>query len=243
MDINSGPGRYSVITEKNVREIVMLRGNGCTWRRCRFCDYHLDYSPDQAANYNLNKYVLSQVTGKYHKLEVINSGSFVDLDAETMHLIEKICLEHGISTLHFECHWIHRGQTEALRRQFNEKGITVKIKTGVETFDALFRECYLEKGIDTDDPAEIASYFDEACLLQGIPGQTAAGMEQDIQIGLHYFERICINIMTQNSCRIKPDPNVIQIFKTQLYPKYKNDPRIDILLNNTDFGVGGTNHA
>ena len=34
--------RYSVITEKNPREIVLLRGAGCAWRRCRFCDYHLD---------------------------------------------------------------------------------------------------------------------------------------------------------------------------------------------------------
>ena len=36
------PNRYAVIEEKNPREIVMLRGLGCTWRRCRFCDYHLD---------------------------------------------------------------------------------------------------------------------------------------------------------------------------------------------------------
>lgn len=243
MDNYSNPNRYSLITEKNVREIVMLRGNGCAWRRCRFCDYHLDSSPDQAANYDLNKHVLSQVTGKYQKLEVINSGSFIDLDPQTMQLIENICLSRNIKTLHFECHWMHRRQTGELRSHFLKNGIMVKIKTGVETFDALFRECYLDKGIDTDDPKEIAHYFDEACLLQGVPGQTKESMEQDIQTGLRYFERICINIMTQNSCRIKPDPNVIQIFKTQLYPKYKDHPQIDILLNNTDFGVGGTSHA
>lgn len=38
--------RYSVITNKNPREIVLLRGSGCKWRRCAFCDYHLDFSPE-----------------------------------------------------------------------------------------------------------------------------------------------------------------------------------------------------
>ena len=79
--------RYAMITEKNPREIVMLRGNGCKWRRCRFCDYHLDYSKDEAANFALNSTQLQKVTGKYHCLEVINSGSFVDLDEQTLSLI------------------------------------------------------------------------------------------------------------------------------------------------------------
>lgn len=30
--------RYSVIEDKNPREIVLLRGRGCAWKRCRFCD-------------------------------------------------------------------------------------------------------------------------------------------------------------------------------------------------------------
>ena len=65
--------RYSVIPDKNPREIVLLRGAGCKWRRCRFCDYHLDFSADETANFELNQKVLSQVTGIFHKLEVINS--------------------------------------------------------------------------------------------------------------------------------------------------------------------------
>ena len=73
------PVRYSVITEKNPREIVMLRGSGCRFLRCRFCDYHLDSSRDQVANDRINKEALSHVTGQYHSLEVINSGSFLEL--------------------------------------------------------------------------------------------------------------------------------------------------------------------
>lgn len=233
------PIRYAVIHEKNPREIVMLRGHGCSWRRCRFCDYHLDSSPDENANYKLNKEQLLNVTGIYQKLEVINSGSFVDLDEATLALIEEVCRKHQIRQLHFECHWNHRDAVAAFRERFARLNIDLKIKIGVETFDHLFRESYLDKGIDTNDPAEIARYFDEVCLLQGIPGQTADNMEQDIRIGLSHFDRVCINIMQQNERPIKPDPRVISIFSNEIYPKYIDNNRVDILMENTAFGVGG----
>ena len=89
--------RYSVLKDKNPREIVLLRGSGCKWKRCTFCDYHLDYCLDEEDNYNLNAQVLSKVTGIYNKLEVINSGSFCDLDNKTMDLIIKTCEEKNIS--------------------------------------------------------------------------------------------------------------------------------------------------
>ena len=243
MSENLEPIRYSMITEKNPREIVMLRGSGCVWKRCRFCDYHLDKSPDKEANFLLNRTQLLQVTGLYHKLEVINSGSFVDLDEDTISLIEEVCLKKDISEIHFECHWMHLKEIPAFRKRFADKGITLKLKIGVETFDSLFRESYLSKGIDTDSPAEIAQYFDEVCLLQGIPGQTVESMRQDIETGLQFFERVCVNIMVENRMPIKPDPQVIALFQKYLYPDYINNPRVDILMENTDFGVGGTANA
>lgn len=230
--------RYSVITEKNPREIVLLRGRGCKWRRCRFCDYHLDFCRDEAENYRLNSEVLSRVTGVYHRLEVINSGSFTDLDAPTMERITEICAAKGITELHFECHWMHREAVFALREHFAQRGIHVNLKIGVETFDSLFRESYLAKGIDTDRPGEIARYFDEVCLLQGIPGQSVSSMEKDIETGLAYFSRVCVNIMVENSMPIKPDPRVIEEFRKFVLPKYEKNERVDILMNNTDFGVG-----
>ena len=66
------------ITEKNPREIVLLRGSGCVWKKCTFCDYHFDASPDASENFALNHTVLSHVTGEFGRLEVINSGSFCD---------------------------------------------------------------------------------------------------------------------------------------------------------------------
>lgn len=230
--------RYSRIDEKNKREILLLRGSGCQWRRCRFCDYHLDFCKDEAENFALNSRILQNVTGIYGVLETINSGSFTDLDEKTVDLIEKTCLQHQIHTLHFESHWMHRFQLEALRRRFAAVGIKVQVKIGVETFDALFRESYLDKGIDTDSPAEIAEYFDEVCLLQGIPGQTCESMKQDIETGLKYFNRVCINVMCPNTKPIQPDPRVIDLFVKQLYPRYINNDRVDILIDNLDFGIG-----
>lgn len=235
--------RYSVIHQKNPREIVLLRGRGCQWRRCRFCDYHLDFSPDEQANFRLNRRQLARVTGLYHRLEVINSGSFVDLDRQTMEEIEAVCRQKGIRTLHVECHWAHRQQIAPLKARFAAQGVEVKIKIGVETFDRLFRESYLDKGIDAS-PAQIAACCDEVCLLQGLPGQTVQSMKGDIETGLAYFERVCVNIMQKNSKPIQPDPAVIRAFRRQVAPLYWEDPRVDILLNNTDFGVGGPeNHA
>ncbi|MGE4548993.1 MAG: radical SAM protein [Intestinibacillus sp.] len=231
--------RYAIIRDKNPREIVLLRGSGCKWRRCRFCDYHLDFSRDQAANLALNREVLSKVTGQYGRLEAINSGSFTDLDAGTIDALADVCINKGIRALHVECHWRDREAIPALRARFAAQGTEIRVKLGVETFDARFRESYLDKGIDEQDPAVIAAAFDECCLLAGLPGQTADSMMRDIETGLRYFGRVCVNVMTENSAPVQPDPAVREIFAREVAPHWTDDPRVDILLHNTDFGVGG----
>ena len=45
--------------------------------------------------------------------------------------------------------------------------------------------------------------------------------------------------MTENTTLVSPDPEVIRIFLRDVYPVYKDEERVDILLENTDFGVGG----
>lgn len=68
---NSSLERYSIITEKNPREITLLRGNGCKWLKCRFCNYHLDRCPDEEQNFILNKEVLDRVSGIYANLKLL----------------------------------------------------------------------------------------------------------------------------------------------------------------------------
>lgn len=230
--------RYSIITEKNPREIVLLRGQGCRYRRCAFCDYHEDASCDEQANLDINSEALSRVTGQYGRLEVVNSGSFCELDISTMKSIMAVCAAKKISIIHFECHWLYRRHIPALRQAFSEIGVEVKVKIGVETFDAAYREDIMLKGIRESDPAAIAEGFNECCLLFGLPGQTADSMRADIETGLRHFERVCVNIMVENDARLQPDDDVRMIFINDIYPDYKDDIRVDILLNNTDFGIG-----
>ena len=228
--------RYSIIKEKNPREIVLLRGSGCIYKRCAFCDYHTDKCGDGEENYRLNKSVLERVTGIYGDLEVINSGSVFELDKKTLVLIKSICREKGIKTIHFESHYLYRNEIKKLRQDFSD--FDLKLKLGLETFDYDLREKVLLKGINEKSPQIIAKGFDEANFLFGIKGQTACSMENDIELGLKYFQRICVNIMCENTTKIRPDPEVIRVFKDEIYPKYKDNDRIDILINNTDFGVG-----
>lgn len=231
--------RYSVIEEKNPREILLLRGRGCRWRKCAFCDYHLDASPDDAENLKIAREAMAMVTGKYQHLEVINSGSFPELGKTILRELVELCREKKIHTVHFECHYLYREEIPAWREAFAKVGTTLKIKTGVESFDADYREGVLRKGIKEKNPARIAEMFDECCLLFGLSGQTVEGMRRDIEMGLQYFERVCVNIFVENKTKIKPDKNVIQAFIKEIYPLYKDNARVDILLENTDFGVGG----
>lgn len=243
MSADFNPIRYDIIPTKNPREIVMLRGSGCKWRRCTFCDYHLDYSRDTEANFRLNASALSQVTGLYHDLEIINSGSFNELDAQTIDTIEQTCLEKGIHDLHFEMHWMHRDAIAGLRRRFESHSIRVHVKMGVETFDADFRDDILQKGMEHASPEDIVPFADDICLLFGLKGQTLDSMRYDLETGLRLFNRVCVNIMTPNTTRIQPDASVINVFRKNLYDIYIDNPRVDILLQNTDFGVGGEANA
>jgi len=44
--------------------------------------------------------------------------------------------------------------------------------------------------------------------------------------------------MIENSAPRQPCDEVRQTFVRDIYPEYKENQRVDILLHNTDFGVG-----
>ena len=228
--------RYGKILDKRKREIVLLRGSGCVYKKCTFCDYHLDKCADENENFVLNREVLASVTGEFNELEVINSGSVFELGDRTLNLIKSVCRDKGIDTIHFEAHYLYDGRIQELRDSF--KDFTLKMKLGLETFDYDLRENVLRKGIPEKDPKIISRNFDEANFLFGIDGQSVESMRNDIVLGLENFERICINVMCENSTKIKPNKAVIDSFINEIYPIYKDDGRVDILINNTDFGVG-----
>ena len=94
--------RYSKIETKDKREIVLLIGNGCKWKKCTFCNYYLDANSNEEEQYNINKKVLDQVTGKYGVLEAINSGSIFELNKRSLDELINTCLKKNIKKLIIE---------------------------------------------------------------------------------------------------------------------------------------------
>lgn len=88
--------RYSVIRGNFPREFLLLQGTGCRWGKCTFCDYHGDTS---ATPFSVNRKVLEQVTGEYGVLDIINSGSAMELDPDTLAMIRQVAIGKGIHTL------------------------------------------------------------------------------------------------------------------------------------------------
>lgn len=226
--------RYSIITDKNPREIVLLKGFPCKWSQCSFCDYIHDNDINQEEIIKINKEVLSNVTGKFSSLEVINSGSVFELPNETLEDIKNIVVDKNIEVLYFESHWIYRNRLNEIRKFFD---VPIIFKCGVETFDDYFRNKVLKKGMIINNPEEVSNYFSSICLLVGIKGQTKDMIRNDVDTLLKYFKRGCINIFNENTTNIKRDYDLIKWFLKE-YNYLNENPNIEILVHNTDFGVG-----
>ena len=225
--------RYSLIHTKLPREFVLLQGTGCRWGKCTFCDYHQDASEQP---FETNKQVLQQVTGQYGVLDVINSGSCVELDQETIELIKKVVSEKQIHTLWFEAHYMYRNQLAAFAQQFAPA--TVKFRCGVETFDANLRNQW-KKGIPAHvDAEQITRHFQGVCLLCCTLGEEKEHIIEDIALARQHFEYFSINLFCNNTTPLQRDNHLAEWFIREIYPTLQDDPHIEVLLNNTDLGVG-----
>lgn len=226
--------RYNVIHGKNQREIVLLKGFPCAWGKCTFCDYIEDNSRDEAVMNTLNSQVLSRVTGEKGVLEVINSGSCFELPKGTLKEIRDIVREKQIGRLFFESHWMYRNKLDQLRAFM---GIPITFKIGVETFDNDFRERVLNKHAGFKTPEEVAGLFDSPCIMVGIKGQTREMIDYDIRMLKRHFLLGTVNVFTDNTTPIKQDPELVGWFIRE-YAWLREDPAVEVLYENTDFGVG-----
>lgn len=225
--------RYSLIHDKFPREFVLLQGTGCRWKKCAYCDYFHDVSENP---YELNSKELEKVTGHYGILDVINSGSAMELDKDTITLIKHIVAEKKIHTIWFESHYMYRTHLEKFARQFAPA--KVKFRCGIETFDASLRNKW-NKGILSEVTArDVAKYFDGICLLCGTKGESKERIISDINTALKYFEYISVNLFNKNTTSIEVDEDLQRWFVTEVYPHIKDNPAIEVLLQNTDLGVG-----
>lgn len=226
--------RYSRITNKNQREIVLLRGFPCAWGKCTFCDYIADNGRDEAELVRANREILSHVTGEFGVLECINSGSCFELPKETLLEIKEIVQEKGIRRLFFEAHWIYRNRLQEMRDFF---GIPITYKIGVETFNNSFREKVLHKHADFESAEEVAAYFDSPCLMVGIQGQTKEMIARDIELLKKHFQLGTVNVYNNNTTSIRRDEELVAWFMKE-YRYLLDDPQVEVLYEITDFGVG-----
>ena len=225
--------RYALIRTKMPREFVLLQGTGCRWRKCTFCDYHEDVSE---CPFEVNKPVLRRVTGQYGVLDVINSGSAMELDADTIALIKEVAREKKIHTLWFEAHYMYRKKLASFAEQFAP--VKVKFRCGVETFDPELRDAW-KKGIPSSVSAQdIARYFQGICLLCCTQGETKEHILKDIELARQHFEYFSVNVFCNNHTEVKQDKELATWFAQEVYPTIKEDTRIEILMENTDLGVG-----
>ena len=225
--------RYALIHTKIPREFVLLQGTGCRWRKCTFCDYHEDMSERP---FEVNEPVLRQVTGQYGVLDVINSGSAMELDEETIALIKEVVKEKRIHTLWFEAHYMYRKKLASFAEQFAPT--KVKFRCGVETFDPILRDAW-KKGIPSSvSVQEIAQYFQGICLLCCTQGETKEHILKDIELAKEHFEYFSVNVFCNNHTSVKQDKDLATWFAKEVYPLIKDEPGIEVLMENTDLGVG-----
>ena len=225
--------RYALIHTKMPREFVLLQGTGCRWRKCTFCDYHQDVSENP---FTLNESVLRQVTGHYGVLDVINSGSALELDDDTIALINQVVKEKQIHTLWFEAHYMYRKKLADFATRFAPAN--VKFRCGVETFDPTLREEW-KKGIPASvTPEDVAKYFQGVCLLCCTQGESKERILNDIRIAREHFEYFSVNVFCNNSTPVKQDSELAGWFAREVYPQIKDADGIEVLMENTDLGVG-----
>jgi hypothetical protein len=186
--------------------------------------------------FEVNRQVLQQVTGVYGVLDVINSGSAYELDEETLDLIKQVVEERHIHTLWFEMHYMYRHRLKEFASRFPE--VEVKFRCGVETFDSSLRALW-KKGIPADvTPEDVSECFQGVCLLCCTEGDSKERILSDIAIAKQYFEYFSVNLFCNNHTDLKRDEALAEWFVKEVYPLIKDDERIEILLDNTDLGVG-----
>jgi hypothetical protein len=189
-----------------------------------------------AAPFAVNKDVLSQVTGVHGVLDLINSGSCIEFDEDTLRLIEEVVRRKKIHTLWFEAHYMYRHRLAEFAKRFAP--VEVKFRCGVETFDAETRQKW-NKGVPADvAPSDVARLFKGVCLLCCVEGQTREQILNDISIARKHFEYFSVNVFCNNSTPVRRDPALAEWFKSEVYPELKDMPGIEVLIDNTDLGVG-----
>lgn len=226
--------RYNKIFGKNEREIILLKSLPCSYGKCAFCNYILDNSIDENEINLINSKVLEEITGDFSVLEIINSASVFELPKETLENIRIIADKKQIKVLYFEVFFSFINRLDEIKDFFPNQEI--RFKVGIETFDDNYRINIFKKNFKIED-YNLLNNFYSCCLLFCTQGQTRAQILNDIDTALKFFKEITINIFIENGTEVKRDEELLRWFLNDIYPKLKDLPNIEILVDNKDFGV------
>jgi hypothetical protein len=227
--------RYAKHTGHNPREVVLLKGRPCIWSRCAFCDYTDDNTTDEQMIERVAEECLSQVTGEFGRLQVVNSGSIQELPRGIWNRIHDLMAEKKISQFFTESYWAYRKDYAATRTFF---GVDTHLFLGVETFDDRLRNGVLNKSMHWPNPDAVAALTDSICLMVGFKGQTPTTIRRDIEILRTKFKYGIINLFTENRLsRGLMDAEIKGWFHEE-FAWLADEPNIDVLWKNTDLGVG-----
>lgn len=227
--------RYNKIENKNKREIVLLKSFPCVWGKCTFCDYIEDNSTLEDEINKVNFEVLESVTGEFKVLEVINSGSCFEIPKKSLDKIKEIIIEKNIEKLFLEAHYSYKNRLHEMKEFF---GVDIVFKCGVESFDNDFRNKVLMKNANFKDFSEFKENFDSPCIMVGIKGQSKEIIDNDMKIVLENFNHATINVFVNNTSNVKRDDELVDWFIKKYKDILDNNQNIEVLYNNTDFGVG-----
>ena len=229
--------RYSIIKEKNPREIVLLKGFNCNYGKCSFCNYILDNTENENEMIEINFNILDKVTGEYSVLEVINSGSVFELNKDTLYKIKEVCENKNIKILYFEAYFGYLNRLNEIRDFFSDQEIRFII--GIETFNNNYRTQILNKNFFINDEIlkKLKKEYSTALLLICTEGQTKEQIIHDIEFAKKNFKEVVVSIFINNGTSILRDEKLVSWFLKELYPILKADKQVEILIDNKDFGV------
>ncbi len=228
--------RYSKIENKNKREIVLLKSFPCKYGKCKFCNYIEDNSTDELEINKINLKILEEITGEFGALEVINSGSVFELPMETLQKIREVVYQKSIKILYFEIYYGYKNRVDEIREFF--KGVEIRFRMGMETFDNDFRINSYGKNfkIDIAEIEDLSKKLYSICLLVCVKDQTKEMIEKDIELGLKYFKSVTVNIFVDNGTEVKRDEELVKWF-VEKYRHLQDNSRVELLIDNKDLGV------
>ena len=139
--------------------------------------------------------------------------------------------------IYFEAYFGYLDRLDEIRNFFKEQ--EVRFIIGVETFDNNYRTQILTKNFHIDEKVikKLKKEYQTVLLLICTEGQTKEQILFDIKFARENFKEVVVSIFVNNGTTIVRDEKLVSWFLKEVYPYLKSDNKVEILVDNKDFGV------